>query len=58
MGDFKKRLVDELKRKLNFKKDLRTALDTEIYPPDDEEFETEDQIQELENRDQYGIPRW
>jgi hypothetical protein len=56
--NYKQNLIQKLKKELNFKKDLRTVLGQELYGPTEKEFELEEKIEELENRDQFGISRY
>lgn len=55
---YKKELAEKLRDDLRFEQSLRTVLGYEIYPPSEREFELEDQIREIENPDEYGIPRY
>lgn len=50
--------AEKVRKELSFWKDLRTEFGQEIHSPTEHEFELEDQLEELENRDEYGIRRY
>lgn len=58
MTSYKEKLVSKCKAELNFLRDLRYYHGSEVNVPSQEEFDLENEIEELENRDEYGVPRW